>query len=111
MFVKTHVGNSENKNPIRNFKIKHLVPTCPKNRKNRGVYDIPSSGIFTTSVNTSSQASQTIGDFYDVIGRIGSISNLKVLIPDIPDVGNFYDEYEHEIFLSGTVADDRGFFR
>ena len=55
-----------------------------------------------TSVNTSSQTSQTVGDFYDVIGRIGSISTLKVLIPDIPDVGDFYDECEHEIYLSGT---------
>ena len=48
-----------------------LVPTCPKN--------LPMSGILTTSVNTPSQTSQTVGDFYDVIGRIGSISTLKVL--------------------------------
>ena len=38
-------------------------------------YDIPTSGILTTSGNTSSQKSQTVGDFYDidVIGRIGII--------------------------------------
>ena len=52
---------------------------CPKNRKNRGFYDIPTSGILTTSGNTSSQKSQTVGDSYDVIGRIGIISTLKVL--------------------------------
>ena len=55
-----------------------------------------------TSVNTSSQTSQTVGDFYDVIRRNGSTSTLKVVIPDIPDVGDFSDECEHEIFLSGT---------
>ena len=32
-----------------------------------------------TSGNTPSQTSQTVGDFYDVIGRIGSIFTLKVL--------------------------------
>ena len=42
-------------------------------------YDINTSGILTTSGNTSSQKSQTVGDFYDVIGRIGIISTLKVL--------------------------------
>ena len=42
-------------------------------------YDIPTSGILTTSGDTSSQKSQTVGDFYDVIGRIGIISTLKVL--------------------------------
>ena len=42
-------------------------------------YDIPTSEILTTSGNTSSQKSQTVGDFYDVIGRIGIISTLKVL--------------------------------
>ena len=52
-------------------------------------YDILTSGILLTSVNT---LSQTVGDFYDVIGRIGSISTLEVLIPDIRDVGDFYDE-------------------
>ena len=41
--------------------------------------DILTSGILTTSGNTSSQKSQTVGDFYDVIGRIGIISTLKVL--------------------------------
>ena len=40
-------------------------------------YDLPMSGILTTSGNTQSQTSQTVGDFYDVIGRIGSISTLK----------------------------------
>ena len=42
-------------------------------------YDIPTSGILTTSGNTSSQKSQTVGNFYDVIGRIRIISTLKVL--------------------------------
>ena len=42
-------------------------------------YDIPTSGILTTSGKTLSQKSQTVGDFYDVIGRIGIISTLKVL--------------------------------
>ena len=41
-------------------------------------YDHPTSGILTTSVNIPSQTSQTVGDFYDVIGRIKSISTLKV---------------------------------
>ena len=41
-------------------------------------YDFPTSGILMTSRNTASQTSQTVGDFYDVIGRIGSISTLKV---------------------------------
>ena len=70
-----------------------LVPTCPKNRKNRGnLKDIPTSGTLTTNGNTSSQKSQTVGDFYHVIRRIGIISTLKV--PDIPDVGDFCDECE-----------------
>ena len=50
-----------------------LVPTCPKNRKNRRF--LRASRILTISGNT---ASQTVGDFYDVIGRIGSIFTLKV---------------------------------
>ena len=41
-------------------------------------YDFPTSGILTTSGNTASQTSQMVGDFYDVIGRIESISTLKV---------------------------------
>ena len=66
--------------------------------------------------------SQTVGDFYDVIGRIGSISTLKVHLRQSPTsaiftmsvnmkfaclgrsptIGDFYDECEHEICLSGT---------
>ena len=42
-------------------------------------YDIPTSGTLTTSWNTSSQKSQMVSDFYDVIGRIEIISTLKVL--------------------------------
>ena len=42
-------------------------------------YDIPTSGTLTTNGNTSSQKSQTVSDFYHVIGRIGIISTLKVL--------------------------------
>ena len=71
----------------------------------RGFYDLPTSGVLTTSVNTPSQ---TVSDFYDVIGRI---SILKVLSQTVPDVGDFYDDREHKICLSGTVADDRGFLR
>ena len=63
-------------------------------------YDLPTSVIFTTSVNTPSQTSQTVGDFYDVIGRIGSVSTLKILSQTFP--GDFYDECEHEICLSDT---------
>ena len=40
-------------------------------------YDLPTSGIFTTNGNTPSQTCQTVGDFYDVIGRIGSISTFE----------------------------------
>ena len=47
-------------------------------------YDLLRSGILTISVNTPFQTSQT--------------------------VGNFYDECEHKICLSGTVADDRDFY-
>ena len=85
-----------------------LVPTCPKNHKNRDFYDLPTSGILTTNVNTPSQM---VGDFYDVIGRTGSISALKVLSQTVPSVGEFYDECEHRICLSGTVTDERGFLR
>ena len=43
-------------------------------------YDIPTPGILTTSGNASSQKSQkSVGDFYDVIGRIGIIPTFKVL--------------------------------
>ena len=45
--------------------------------------------LLSTGPVTGSQISQTVGDFHDVIRRIGSISTLKVLIPDIPDVGDF----------------------
>ena len=38
-------------------------------------YDFPVSGILTTHGNTPSQ---TVGDVYDVIARIGSISTLKI---------------------------------
>ena len=85
-------------------------------------YDIPTSGILTTSGNIASQTSQTVGDFYDVIGRIGSISTLKIhprqsptsaiftmsvnmkfaCLGRSPTIGDFYDECEHEICLSGT---------
>ena len=75
-------------------------------------------------MNTPSQASQTVGDFYDVIGTIGGISTLKVhprrspmsatftisvnmkfaCLGRSPTIGDFYDECEHEICLSGTSA-------
>ena len=47
-------------------------------------YDLSTSGILTTIGNTPSQTSQTVGYFYDVIGRIGSISTLKVLSQTSP---------------------------
>ena len=67
-------------------------------------------------MNTTSQA---VGDFYDMIGRIGSISTLKVhprrssiftmsvnmKVPCLgrsSTIGDFYDECEPEICLSGT---------
>ena len=52
-------------------------------------YDIPMTGILTTSGNTSSQKSQTVGNFYDVIGRIGIISTLKVLSQTSQTSANF----------------------
>ena len=82
-------------------------------------YDLLTSEILTTSLSTPSQTSQTIGHFYDVIGRIGSISILKVLSPtsaiitmsvnikfvclgSSPTIGDFYNKCEHEICMSGT---------
>ena len=94
---------------MKGFRTFNLVPTCPKNRKNWGI--LRSSDVWDSHdqcVNTPSQTSQMVGEFYDVIGRIGSISTLKVLSQTVPDVG---DECEHEISLSGTVADDRAFLR
>ena len=38
------------------------------------LYDIPTSGVFTTSGNT---VSQTVSNFYDVVGRIKNICTLK----------------------------------
>ena len=72
------------------------------------IYNLPTSGILTTSVNTPSQTSQTVGNFYDVIGRIGSIYILKVLSQTVPDVGDFYDECVHKIACLGrslTIGD------
>ena len=101
-----------------------LVPTCPKNRKNRGFYDFSTSGILTTSANTPSQRSQTVGDFYDVIGRIRSIStfncprqsptsaiftmsvNIKFACMGLSaTIGDFYDECEHEVCLFWDMED------
>ena len=65
-------------------------------------YNLPTSGILTTSVNTPSKTSQTVSDFYDVIGRMASISTLKVHPRRSPMIKDFYDECEHEICLSGT---------
>ena len=82
-------------------------------------YDIPTSGILTTSRNIASQRSYWVGGFYDVIGRIGSISMLKVhsrqsptsvlftmsanmkfsCLGQSPTIVDFYDECEHEICL------------
>ena len=98
-----------------------LVPTCPKNCKNRGFYDLSTSGILTTSANTPSQTSQMFGNFYDVIGRFGNVStfncprrsptsailtmsvNIKFACMGLsPMIGDFYDECEHEFCLFGT---------
>ena len=43
-----------------------LVPNFAKN--------LPTSGILTDQCEHPTQTSQTVGDFHDVIGRIGSIS-------------------------------------
>ena len=77
-----------------------LVPACAKN--------FPTSWVLTISVNTPPQTSQMVSDFYDVIGRTGSISTLKVLSQT---VCNFYNECEHEICLSGKVANDWEFLQ
>ena len=61
--------------------------------------DLQTSWILTTSGNTPSQM---VGDFYYMIRIIGSISTLKVLSHMVPNVRNFYNECEHEIWLSGT---------
>ena len=81
--------------------------------------DLQTSGILTTSRNTPSQM---VGDFYYRIRIIGSISTLKVLSHMVPNVrnftmsvnmkfgclgqslmiGDFYNEGQHEIHLSGT---------
>ena len=71
-----------------------------KSIRNGDFYDFPTSGSLTTSVNTPSQTSQTVGDFYDMIG---GISTLNVLSQTVPDVSDFYDESEHKICLSGTI--------
>ena len=94
--------------------------SCERALRIGDFYDLPTSGILTTSVNTPSQTSQTVGDFYDVIGRIGSISTLKlhprrsptsaILTMDMkfaclgrsPTIGDFYNECEHDICLSAT---------
>ena len=91
---------------VKFHKALSLVATCPNHR---GFYKFPASGILTTSVNNASQPSKTVGDFYDVIGRIGSIFTMKVHPRRSLTVGDFYDECEHEICLSETVADGRPF--
>ena len=102
--------------------LKALFPLVLRIARIGDFYDLPTSGILTTSVNTPSQTSQTVCDFYDVIGRIGSISTLKVhprqsptsaifrmsvnmkfaCLGWSPTIGDFYDECEHEVCLSGT---------
>ena len=61
------------------FQTKAWFPLVLRIARIGDFYDIPTSGILTTSGNTSSQKSQTVDDFYDVIGRIGIISTLKIL--------------------------------
>ena len=71
--------------------LSRLVPTCPTNRKNRGF--LRSADVWDSydQCENPTQTSQTVGNFYDVIGKIGSISTLKVLSQKVPDVGEFYD--------------------
>ena len=76
-----------------------LVPTCPENRKNRGFLR------FSDVWDSYDQCEHPIPEgrrFYDVIGRIRSISTLKVHPRRSPTIEDFYDECEHEICLSET---------
>ena len=109
---------------IETIAIKAWFPLVLRIVRNGDFYILPTSGILTTSVNTPSLTFQTVGDFYDVIGRIGSISTLKedprrsptsaiftmcvnmkfACLGRSPTIGDFYDECEHEICLSGTLG-------
>ena len=100
---------------------KSLVRTCSKNRKNRKNRGFLRFSYVWDSYDQCEHPIPDIPDgrrFYDVIGRIGSISTLKVH-PDgpiftmsvnmkfawlglSPTIDDFYDECEHGICLSGT---------
>ena len=62
-------------------------------------------------MNTVSQTSQMIGDFYGMIGRTGSICTLKVDPRRSSMVVNFKDKREHEVSLSVMVANGWRFLR
>ena len=83
-----------------------LVPTCPKNRKSRGF--LRSFDVW----DSYDQCEHPIADIPD--GRRFLRRDRKnrkhfyfeVLSQTVPDVGDFYDECEQKICLSGTVVDD-----
>ena len=87
-----------------------LVPTCPKNRKNRGF--LRSFDVW----DSYDQCEHTISEIPD--GRRFLRRDRKnrkhfyfQLSQTVPDVSDFHDEREHKICLYGTVGDDRGFLR
>ena len=126
----------------------NLVPTCLKNHKSRAflrfsdvwdsydqcehtILDIPDGRRLLRCdqknrnhfyFKVTSQTVPDVGDFYDVIRRIGTISTSKlhprrsltsatftvsvnmkfVCLGRSPTIGDSYDECEHQICLSGT---------
>ena len=82
--------------------VSSLVPTCPKNRKSRGFLR------FSDVWNSYDQWEHYIPDFPD--GRRflrRDRKNRKHFYFEgpsetIPEAGDFYDEWEYEICLSGT---------
>ena len=79
-----------------------LVPTCPKNRRNQGFLR------FSDVSDSYDQWEHRISDIPDgrrVLRR--DLENRKHFYFEgpsqtVPDVGDFYDECEREICLSGT---------
>ena len=85
-----------------------LVPSCPKNRKNRGFLR------FSDVWDSYDQCKHPIPDGRRFLRRDRKSRKhfcFKGTSQTVLDVGDFYDECEHEICLFGTVADDRGFLR
>ena len=86
-----------------------LVPTGPKNRKNRGFSR--SSDV----LDSYDQCEHPIPDIPD--GRRLLRRDQKYRkhfyfegAQTVPNVDDYHDKCEHEICLSGTVADDRDFY-